>query len=305
MISPAWFFSTLAQVCAALLGFIITLAVAIHQLEIREKRKRTDELRTSLIDANDKYNNIMLEIIEVIDLPFQNKFVPDDYGIAINETDVNQIIDMSNEQFDRPLCSKISMLAYRCASILDEISPSDCAKQDNLISQSQITELQRAGEYISDITSKPDGALIREIESQSEVNDISLSDEIFQNSDNHKYEEIDQWISNNINGKNRKSNLSGSNLISISNIFKEFREDMSNISMKAEQTILNNDQQYRRASLYGGLMVIFGIILPLSALIEPISKDLIISGFILIVYQVGLVVGTICFTILTLAEIWD
>ena len=59
MVSSAWFFSTLAQATAAIIGLTLAFTVSTH-LSRRERRKaRTDELRKELADLREKYQYVL------------------------------------------------------------------------------------------------------------------------------------------------------------------------------------------------------------------------------------------------------
>ncbi|MBV0903912.1 hypothetical protein [Haloarcula salina] len=303
MVTSSGFFSTLAQISSALFGFIITITVALHQLEIRERRNRTEELRSSLLKTRNKYENLMFEIVEMIELPFNKSFEPSNYDVSVDELSVDEIRNLSNEKFERPICSKISMLSYKCRSILNNISPSIQSKKDNLISKQEITELQSASEYIADITSNPDGSLINEVETKSDHENVNLSDDIFVENQETKYKNTSEWIDSHIDSENGNSNLTGDNLISISNIFKEFEDDLKDVSAKSENTILDDDVWYSHLPNFTIPFLFFGIVLPLLALINPPFDVLVLSGHILTIYQVFLAGITSIFAYLMIKSI--
>ena len=66
MASAEWFFSTMAQTGSALLGLLISLVLVVHQLNQRERRKRTEELRDYLLDINNKYDGVLFTIMDAI-----------------------------------------------------------------------------------------------------------------------------------------------------------------------------------------------------------------------------------------------
>lgn len=59
MVSSAWFFSTLAQATAAIIGLTLAFTISTH-LSRRERQKaRTDELREELADLREKYQYVL------------------------------------------------------------------------------------------------------------------------------------------------------------------------------------------------------------------------------------------------------
>lgn len=59
MASPEWFFSTIAQAAAAIVGFVIAFSAIIYQMERRRREQRTEELREHLSDLHSKYMDVI------------------------------------------------------------------------------------------------------------------------------------------------------------------------------------------------------------------------------------------------------
>lgn len=55
MVAPQYFFSTLAQASAAIVGFVIAVAAALYSLERQRVERRTDEYRDALAEFKNRY----------------------------------------------------------------------------------------------------------------------------------------------------------------------------------------------------------------------------------------------------------
>jgi len=55
MAAPQYFFSTLAQASAAIVGFVIAIAAALYSLERQRVERRTDEYRDALVEFKNRY----------------------------------------------------------------------------------------------------------------------------------------------------------------------------------------------------------------------------------------------------------
>lgn len=297
------FFSTIARVTAAVIGFIATIGIAIHQLETRERRRRTQELREILIGAKNKYSQLMFEIAEMIEQPFDEEFVPDGNQLDIEESSVQEIINANSSTFDKPVHSKTSILLIKSGRILDSISPSENAKEDNLISKSDITDLQNSCDYIYKYMSDPDSPIFQEYEEELSRQEVGLSSNIFDSHNSGEYENIEDWIDDNVNSSESKEQLSGKNIISVANIFREFESDLNIISKKLENTIIDGDINIIDDKIYPIGLLISGVILPLCGLMAYPNWVPTISGTVLFAYQMLLMASTIVFGYYTIDQL--
>lgn len=276
------FFSTMAQTASALIGFLITIVLVIHQLNQQERRTRTEELRSHLLDIQKKYKEVPFTVMEAIDQPFsQNISTNKD----LNETSIQEIIEDANPGSNSiPVATKIWLLSYKIDSIISDISPAESPERDRLLNNGEIQQLIKACEYILDETEGKDSGLIAEINDKDQAEEVGVSTSIFK-MDDIDYPDLDQWFNEVLGEEDRRRSLDGSDILSISNLINELNEDMKKAERLADNTILTNTTIISQTKVPFTVMLLSGVILPLSALIPPPIRYLSITGSELIFYQ--------------------
>lgn len=80
MVDPAWFFSTLPQITAAIVGLLISLRAIQYQLEKQRRETRTREAHQDPLDFKEKYNDLLHSVAGVFYHPPDNHVI----GMAMN-----------------------------------------------------------------------------------------------------------------------------------------------------------------------------------------------------------------------------
>jgi hypothetical protein len=75
MAFPEPFFTIFPQVIATLSGLLITLTAVLYQLESSRKRNKAAELRSLLIEFDQKYSDSLRRVMEILEESF-DKEVP-------------------------------------------------------------------------------------------------------------------------------------------------------------------------------------------------------------------------------------
>ena len=285
MASAEWFFSTMAQTVSALLGFLITLVLVIHELDQREKRTRTEELRNYLLDIQKKYDGVLYTVMEAINQPFNDSI---SVSVEPDRISINEIIDdISFENI--PTATKIWLLSYKIDNIISEIEPAEAPKEDRLLGENEIQQLIKASEYILEKTEGNESELITEINEKGQFEDIGVSEAVFE-MDDIDHPDLDQWFDDVLREGDRRRSLDGQDILSISNLFNEFDEDMRKAKRLANNTLLSDTTILSRTKVPILVILLSGVFLPLSALISPPFEFLEIDGSDLVFYESSLLI---------------
>jgi hypothetical protein len=172
MANPAWFFSTLAQATAAIVGFFIALATVIYQLERAEKRRKTEDLR----DSFEEFRDFFLPHFSVMShqlLALINERLPD--RVAESQDLDERKKELLNGDFDMPHTIYLWSLIRDINIKLKSIAPAAEPENHYLLTEEELEELETLlteyQEYVSEGVTDVEGQeyLVNELNTEHDV----------------------------------------------------------------------------------------------------------------------------------------
>lgn len=303
MADPAWFFSTLAQAIAAIIGFFIALATVIYQLDKVEKRRKTEDLRESYKEFKEyylpHYRVMSFQVLSLID-----ERLPDQ--LAESDDLEERERELLEQDFDMPHTIYLWSLIRDINIKLKSIGPAAQPENHYLLTEDELEELEdRIGEineFINEGTLGNDTPLLDEIEETHGLNwgDIMYGEElrnIF-----YDYETISEKFDVDIEREtfdiyNNLSTIGSAPFILMLGVQGK-KHEMSN-------TILDKDAWLEPFFKKSMVLVLIGVVLPICALIAPPIQILVLQGGALTVYQTFLVLGSMTVMGLLIRDIRD
>jgi hypothetical protein len=152
MASPEWFFSTLAQSSAAIIGFVLAFSAVIHQLERQQREKRTDKLRDELIELRYKYGNVIHNMILLLTSIEPKVTELEENGYKLEQTAVSpeEVLNKfrNNSDILHPRSASISLFLSHVMGFLQRISADSGSTRDYLLSSDKFDMMRSAIEDI-------------------------------------------------------------------------------------------------------------------------------------------------------------
>jgi hypothetical protein len=290
MTSPTTFFNVFAQITATLLSILIAIALVAHQLDEREKRKRTEILRQDLTKIKNKYGKVLYTAMEMVQQPFVD--VPSSEIDDIKDDNPSEIVYRDDIKFNNhPVANRIWILSFKIDQILEEISPDEDIRKDNLLSKAQLRQLSVCADYINNnIKSGSDNL---RIEIGEELNErVHIRDKIFEQ-DDIIYQDLGEWYSIHYDKKAQQSDLDGKTILSLSKLFNELSGDIEKVNMHSENTVLCDNKSIKAMFWPSVMTFMFGITLPVLFFIPSPFEILVLDGVYLVVYQYLLLTVTL------------
>lgn len=303
-----WFFSTLAQSTAAIIGFTIALAAALYTSRLEKIRHQTEALRSRLIDIKDEYRPVLSGVSTTIldqgDFS-TGEITPDIDGPAIIEESedteeafaliryLSRGLDASTDEIEAwaedqsdEQAAIVWAHARRAGGILEDISPLN----ENLLEPQQMRRLLDSVKALKEtLNAGTDSSeeFYQEITGEDPSSSYHTED-IFSES-----QSIERWLDRNLEDLNRRrvgfeipeSIATGRNISNWATVFEEFERDVGLASGSAIGTKVITDprKDIKSLLLYAAVLGIVGIFVPLLFLItsqqDPIwmlSSDLVL-----------------------------
>jgi hypothetical protein len=321
MASPEWFFSTLAQSSAALIGFIIAIATVQYQFERRRIDKRTEELRDELRKMKNKYRSIFTTIsITLDDKGFD--ILANNHIHEYNKELTELVDEIHSGKYENPRVIETAAYLARIGHLISQIKPSDNPRENYLIRKDKITELselgigmliwfstlesqRKDGKSGIDFSTFPsstfagrvdeDGTSISELAHELGINEeIEYTTDFFEEDGftTGELNEITQFLDEHFEPENHTSPLTGTNLISLNRIFLQFENDMSNVRSKQNDTLLDYEPKIKPILKISVWLAVAGVFLPTLAL-STVPTEFYLTGWALLVLEVGLVIAVV------------
>lgn len=296
------FFITLAQISASLTGFTIAIAIVIHQLESRERRKRTAELRDELEGVKQRYNNeVLYSVMEIIEQPFQGT-VPENID-NIEKISIKDLLE--NDYFDNNIhANQIWYLTYKLSNELSDVSPSKKPDSHYLIPLEELKQISNSVGYINKHIDDGNVGLRAEIERQRGVGNMSLTKNIF-DTNKTDYNGYSSWLETTFSNYEQEGMRTGNDLHSLSEFFSKLEKDMNAIVKNANNTILDEETVFEGVFLKLAGAVLTGILLPILSLLNNPGYVPQLSGYFLTGYQLFLLLITVGLFYLIVIELSD
>lgn len=325
---PAWFFSSLAQVSAAIIGFTFAFGGLLFNSRLDTIKENTDDLREKNVKLRKKYSDLTYSIANVIrdvgefddprDVDIEDlveKYGSEQASVIVQskvrelQLDVEEIPGWAEDQDDN-LLAKTWAYCMRCTTLLDEIHDFN----SNLLSREEMDELFTIIyelQDIFDVNGDKSKQLYEEVVGEQTDEDSNHHVEsIFPLNEGvgkwlEKYskdieEEHPFDISNTFNGRN---------ISSFSILISELQSDYINTAKKVVGTKLaplpDPVHSVKKLLIYTGAICYFGIIIPLAYLIVPSWLfDPTFTDAQLQLIQAGLIVLTFGFTALLYLQLF-
>lgn len=320
MIEGEYFFSTLAQSTATILGLVIALSGVIHQLERQEVRRNTDSLKEELSKLSNKYH----DIFELLGREFSKNIEKGGWFIdpdeALNDPKEIKSEIYSAEDVENPNTVYIWHLISCVLYHLEEIRRERSKTEENLISLREMENLRSCSVILADIfrnietnrelveefTSSNSTALdgmVREISDEEKLADPSTI--IIDSSSTT--ESIRSWIKTRSTNRDDLDEIQGNEIQSLSYIFEEFASETIGPYFKSYDSSLDYDPSIN-SLIRGGLgLSFFGIFLPILCLmrVPPSITTFSLTGTRLVIFQLLLLLASIYFLYDILDNVWS
>ena len=311
MVNPAYFFSTLAQVSATIVGFIIAFSVGLYPLERRRREDRTDRLREALRDFRDEYKGVV-QVMSLIahDGGVTTKAYLKDFSKGTDE--LRDEIDDDNDQRseDAPI---VWAHLYRIDELLDRVS----AENDFLLLPDELESLQNSLNWLygyfdaNNDSNKQFYFELSDLIDQDNIPDDYYIDDVYDSGAGASNPEgnLRQWIRVESDGRHRSwvaysaddSGISGRNLFSFATVLEYMKQDFDEVEARNTGTIL--DYEPRIKYIIRGVLAtsVVGVLLPMLFLFAPPQSlsALFVSGWPLYIAEwIILVLTTVAFVYL-------
>lgn len=276
MAPPAWFYSTIAQAAAAIIGFAIAFTIATYVSQRERMNRQTDEFRKNGREVRERYYYTFERMADT--LFDEGDFTHPSESIDLAAEDgVEQLEEWAAEQSKTPQVARAWGYLKGVLNALDDlVTPVDGATGDqfgglNVAAYFLHFELFNRSQYDTDKD------LYREVKGLPEDADISgyFTEDIFED-----HGQVETWLHQNLTQRAMSAPavggaqmFSGQDLSSWQMVFENFRTDMGrltdiSVGTAASEDIVSPDFIDSVLSACLGLGI-FGIALPLTVLIFP------------------------------------
>lgn len=290
MADPAWFFSTLAQSTAAIIGFIIAFSAVLYQLDRQRRERRTQELREELIDFEDEYDEVLVNARFLI----LDSFPEED---TINEEGPAKFVS-GNEGIEMLFDAVRNF--ERISDLFDGLDHSPNPKRDYLISDEEFEELASAVEALSDTFSLEDSDGIRaELHRLTGIPKSDLWDaNVFgyrvdspKEADPTCYSyNIQEWA---LGGSGTSRVLTGQTLRSLNTVVRRLERDFHAVEAKKRNTLVGYEPDVKYPLFLSGILLVIGVFLPMLFIMSPPSQLPQLDRTTIYIVQWVLVLGTL------------
>jgi hypothetical protein len=268
VVDSAWFFSTLAQVSATIIGFVAALTIGLYTLERQRRREGTDRLRRSLTEFEDKYGRIT---------HFAYMFSVDQINIESEE--LSTAILEGERPPDTSKLGDTERIALRFSelfSILDSIA----LGVDNVLEPEDIIRFRQNANWLREyfgILNENNKNYYRDVMSLADSDQIPetyYSDSLVE--DHLLYHRFDNKISKDIYeiySTNSEFVASAENfdvdwsISEIGILVNNMLQDWQTIEVHASRSILNFEPQIPQIVRGSAAMTLFGVLFPLISLL--------------------------------------
>jgi len=269
MISPEWYYSTIAQASAAIIGLTIAFTISTHLSRRERRRKRTDEAREEAVALKQKYQPLMDTIARTI----KDSSNIDSSNTRYELEDVSSVEEWASDQ-NNPVSARIWALTSGISHVLSDFSLLSAEPSRNQIEilQNAVQELEYRLLYRNNGN---DETLYTEVVGRpiEEADNHYYSDDIFEENDR-----ISAWLDRNRRTRDeniagaRPSDLTGKNILSLVTIMEIIDADLDEFGVNAVESDLTADFLQQNFGTYvlstSMKLAAFGIFLPILFLIS-------------------------------------
>jgi len=266
MTDPSWFFSTLAQSIASIVGLIIAIGTVIYQLDRTSRRNRTNKLRNKMRDLQNEYKPAVKSSMDLLKQPYD-----DPINVDINRDDdlsvdkIEQLVSKENEEYDAR--KEVWMYCNYILNLLDRITEESEESGLFLLSEHELNELLKSSERVANLIYKGENTVQTSIEQNTNKQNISVQSSLF-NPEDTDYINMNSWFDQHFNNYDQERCLDGTDLLSISNLFNELQKELQLINIESKHSSLKSGIDMKKMLIPTLLLLLFGVITPIITIIE-------------------------------------
>ena len=303
MVDPAWFFSTLPQATAAIVGFLISLRAIQYQLEKQRRETRTRDARQDLLDFKEKY----MDILHPIAGQFYHQ--PDSHvvGMAMNLSQPNDrnhlVIAFGTE---RPTQALYYHHLVRVSEIIrTEIEPSPDPESHYLLSDTAFRRLEESVTWLKDNFTQQ-SEFMEYLQADLEIDGSSPYVKDVFNPD-PPGESVRDWLLRYFSYAEEQQGIySGKSLQSFQRIVEELYNDYQRIDATRANTIADFDPKINEFLVRSVVVILIGVVLPAASLLSNVPaflSVLAIDSTSLYIYELSLLIVTFALILSLVAEL--
>lgn len=316
MVAPEWFFSTLAQASAAIVGFIVALGTILYSLERQRRANRSDRLRQALIGFKGRYLGVARALFLIANnggvttKPYLKDFDHD------RDTLREKITDDPEQQAEE-LTGLFWAHTYRVMKLLERVTPTS----DYLLTADELDTLRDSVKWLTACVAVG-GDLWKDLyltlSPGPPSGDVSNSDYradfIPGDEEGDPGRIIDKWIKHESGGRHRQwagysdddLSLTGQNMYSLATVLQYLSDEVDEIEAMRAGTIVEFDPKIKQLVVGSGLMTLVGVFLPSLFLMGPPTGDWpVVQRQMLVIIQSILLLATGAAFVYLLWLIWS
>lgn len=312
MVEAHYFFSTLAQASAAVVGFIIAVAAVLYSLERQRVERRTDEYRDALTEFRNRYGFALTTLDSMLESEGGDTThqMTDDFSI-----DGDELADLVYEECeDKPVTSLLLAHVRRILGIFNRIGP----ENDYMLSTSELDALNGSITWISqsycqfnDDTDSTIKEFVEEVTGKPySAHDDSATIQLFGNFEGiqgfHAFQ-LEEWFEKRkaidseilrptpMNEEaddtlNNNDYLTGDNFWSLKILSEYLMHDFRKVRREASGTVIDYESGIRLVVKVSTYLILVGVILPTVFLI---SAPVTLPVWFILLSQILLLTGTL------------
>lgn len=270
MVAPEWFFSTLAQASAAIVGFIVALAAIVYSLERQRRDNRSDRLREALI----RFKNRYYRVVRAISLLAHEGGVTTKPYLKEMDFETDALHEKVSRDSDQrgELAPIFWAHARRVLKILDRVNP----EGDYLLTAGELDALRKSI-YWMKICVQIGGVLweqlYRDLTNQTSV-DVGRSqyreDTIRAQDPTDPGNIIERWLKHDSGGEHREwagysdddAGLTGQNMFSLATVLQYLSYDIEEIEARRVGTLVDYNPNINKVLAGVAFMTVVGVFIP-------------------------------------------
>ena len=288
-----WFFSTLSQGTAAIVGLLVSARLIQYQLERQRRERRTEDLREEIQEFDEKFGHILSPMGGTFARSADLSFWSHSRFLWMSDNELNFEIAMDSSM---PVVTMYWVHMARISHILmTGIHPSPNPRAHYLFSEKEFDRLRESITWLK-----------KNVDERSPFIEYLYADLGIQG--NKPYtanvldpdppgESLQDWLQRYQNYATRHSTLlSGKNLQSYQRVFGELHRDFQRLDSLRENTIITFNPGINPFLAKASALILVGVILPLAAIasdVPDLLALLIIDSTLLYLYEMLLLVGTV------------
>lgn len=293
MVDTAWFFSTLSQATAAIVGLLVSARLIQYQLERQRRERRTEDLREEIQELEEKFGHILPPMVGTFADSADILFLHHVHDLSMTEDELNLNIAMKSSV---PTVTLYWAHMARISHILmDGIHPSPNPRAHYLFSKEEFDRLRESTTWLKNNVDERSQFI------EYLYADLGLSaKKPYTENGLHPDppgETLQDWLQRYQDYATRHSSLlSGKNLQSYQRVFGELHRDFQRLDSLRENTIITFNPGINPFLAKAAALIFVGVILPLAAITSDVPdflQWLVLDSIGLYIYEIALLIGTV------------